>query len=60
MRVQLRDQDFALNDIHKRRVSAGSWIAASVAYWPAEVSRALWAAPQEVERTRRASGIRTP
>jgi hypothetical protein len=32
MRVQLRDQDFALNNIHRRRVSAGSWIAASVAY----------------------------
>ena len=38
MRVQLRDQDFALNNIHRRRVSAGSWIAVSVAYWPAGVS----------------------
>jgi hypothetical protein len=29
MRVQLRDQDFALDNVHRRRVSAGSWIAAS-------------------------------
>jgi hypothetical protein len=50
------DRDVAWSD----RSSASDRITASVAGDLPRVSRAIWTAPREAERTRRACGIRTP
>jgi hypothetical protein len=50
------DRDGAWSD----RSSASDRIMASVASDLPRVSRAIWTAPREAERTRRACGIRTP
>jgi len=50
-----------LNDAASRDRSSASYrITASVAGDLPGVSRAIWTAPREAERTRRACGIRTP
>jgi hypothetical protein len=50
------DRDVAWSD----RSSASDRITASVAGDLPGVSRAIWTAPREAERTRQACGIRTP
>ena len=59
--VAIRRNIRGLNDAASSdRSSASDRITASVAGDLPGVSRAIWTAPREAERTRRACGIRTP